>query len=242
MSAKLNLRSSHKCPTKNIRHILKHHLSLVAPLEFVVCSLTCAHLLSYSSRPPTPFRVRSLVLHQLLAAAPFSNSISIFTYSCLEIFLILILFIFYVFVLLCIRFSNGRLHSPMSRVVVQADGQLRTGFDVVVAACLGADEFGFSTAPLIVMGKCECKTQNCIIPINFQKSLVSVLRSTNLILYSFRFAEQEWISLNIFFKMMYQILIYSFYLFSYVLRLYYDAKMSFEHMSSGHCYPRSSVA
>lgn len=40
----------------------------------------------------------------------------------------------------------------IDRVVVQADGQLRTGFDVVVAACLGADEFGFSTAPLIVMG------------------------------------------------------------------------------------------
>lgn len=40
----------------------------------------------------------------------------------------------------------------MCRVVVQADGQLRTGFDVVVAALLGADEFGFSTAPLIVMG------------------------------------------------------------------------------------------
>lgn len=39
------------------------------------------------------------------------------------------------------------------RIVLQADGQLRTGFDVVVAAMLGADEFGFSTAPLIVMGK-----------------------------------------------------------------------------------------
>lgn len=39
------------------------------------------------------------------------------------------------------------------RVIVQADGQLRTGFDVVVAAILGADEFGFSTAPLIVMGE-----------------------------------------------------------------------------------------
>lgn len=36
---------------------------------------------------------------------------------------------------------------------MQADGQLRTGFDVVVAAMLGADEFGFSTAPLIVMGE-----------------------------------------------------------------------------------------
>lgn len=38
-------------------------------------------------------------------------------------------------------------------VVVQADGQLRTGFDVMVAALLGADEFGFSTAPLIALGK-----------------------------------------------------------------------------------------
>lgn len=43
------------------------------------------------------------------------------------------------------------------RVILQADGQLRTGFDVVVAALLGADEFGFSTAPLIVMGKSEFK-------------------------------------------------------------------------------------
>lgn len=44
----------------------------------------------------------------------------------------------------------------INRVIVQADGQLRTGFDVVVAALLGADEFGFSTAPLIVMGKWDC--------------------------------------------------------------------------------------
>ncbi len=38
------------------------------------------------------------------------------------------------------------------RIVVQTDGQLKTGRDVVVAALLGAEEFGFSTAPLIVMG------------------------------------------------------------------------------------------
>lgn len=43
------------------------------------------------------------------------------------------------------------------RIILQADGQLRTGFDVVVAALLGADEFGFSTAPLIVMGKYAMK-------------------------------------------------------------------------------------
>ncbi len=38
------------------------------------------------------------------------------------------------------------------RVVVQVDGQLKTGRDVVVGALLGADEFGFATAPLVVMG------------------------------------------------------------------------------------------
>ena len=38
------------------------------------------------------------------------------------------------------------------RIVVQTDGQLKTGRDVVVAALLGAEEFGFSTAPLVVSG------------------------------------------------------------------------------------------
>ncbi|MBO0832042.1 MAG: glutamate synthase large subunit, partial [Actinobacteria bacterium] len=38
------------------------------------------------------------------------------------------------------------------RIVVQVDGQLKTGRDVVVAALLGAEEFGFSTAPLVVAG------------------------------------------------------------------------------------------
>ncbi|MGI9607080.1 MAG: glutamate synthase-related protein, partial [Acidimicrobiales bacterium] len=38
------------------------------------------------------------------------------------------------------------------RIVVQVDGQLKTGRDVVIAALLGADEFGFATAPLVVMG------------------------------------------------------------------------------------------
>ena len=39
-----------------------------------------------------------------------------------------------------------------SRVVLQIDGQMRTGRDVVVAALLGADEMGFSTAPLVATG------------------------------------------------------------------------------------------
>jgi glutamate synthase (NADPH) large chain len=38
------------------------------------------------------------------------------------------------------------------RVVVQVDGQLKTGRDVIVAALLGAEEFGFATAPLVVSG------------------------------------------------------------------------------------------
>ena len=38
------------------------------------------------------------------------------------------------------------------RIVVQTDGQLKTGRDVVIAALLGAEEFGFATAPLVVMG------------------------------------------------------------------------------------------
>ncbi len=39
-----------------------------------------------------------------------------------------------------------------SRVALQADGQMRTGRDVVIAALLGADEVGFSTAPLVATG------------------------------------------------------------------------------------------
>ncbi|MGI9229279.1 MAG: glutamate synthase large subunit [Gammaproteobacteria bacterium] len=38
------------------------------------------------------------------------------------------------------------------RIVVQTDGQLKTGRDVVIAALLGAEEYGFSTAPLVVSG------------------------------------------------------------------------------------------
>ncbi len=44
------------------------------------------------------------------------------------------------------------LNDLRSRITVEVDGQMKTGRDVVVAAMLGADEFGFSTAPLIAMG------------------------------------------------------------------------------------------
>jgi glutamate synthase (NADPH) large chain len=49
------------------------------------------------------------------------------------------------------------------RIAVQVDGQLKTGRDVVIGAMLGADEFGFATAPLVVSGcimmrKCHLNT------------------------------------------------------------------------------------
>ena len=44
------------------------------------------------------------------------------------------------------------LNGLRDRIVVQTDGQMKTGRDVVVAALLGAEEFGFATAPLVVAG------------------------------------------------------------------------------------------
>ena len=44
------------------------------------------------------------------------------------------------------------LNGLRDRVVVQTDGQLKTGRDVVIAALLGAEEYGFATAPLVVSG------------------------------------------------------------------------------------------
>src|SRR6202023_2818056 len=53
--------------------------------------------------------------------------------------------------------------NPRARIAVQVDGGLRAGRDVVVGAMLGADEFGFATAPLIATGcimmrKCHLNT------------------------------------------------------------------------------------
>ena len=50
-----------------------------------------------------------------------------------------------------------------SRVTLQVDGQIKTGRDVIIGALLGADEFGFGTAPLVCMGctimrKCQKNT------------------------------------------------------------------------------------
>ncbi len=55
------------------------------------------------------------------------------------------------------------LNNLRSRVTLQTDGQMRTGRDVAIAALLGAEEFGFATAPLVVSGcmmmrKCHSNT------------------------------------------------------------------------------------
>ena len=57
------------------------------------------------------------------------------------------------------------------RATVQVDGQLRTGRDLAVAALLGAEEFGFATAPLIAMGCImmrKCHTNTCPVGIATQ--------------------------------------------------------------------------
>lgn len=57
------------------------------------------------------------------------------------------------------------------RVTVQADGQFKTGRDVIVAALLGAEEFGFATAPMVAMGciMCrKCQTNTCPVGIATQ--------------------------------------------------------------------------
>jgi glutamate synthase (NADPH) large chain len=61
------------------------------------------------------------------------------------------------------------------RITVQTDGQLKTGRDVVIAALLGAEEFGFATAPLVVMGCVMmrvCHLDTCPVGIATQNPLL----------------------------------------------------------------------
>jgi glutamate synthase domain-containing protein 2 len=63
-----------------------------------------------------------------------------------------------------------------SRTKVQTDGQLKTGRDVIIAALLGAEEFGFATAPLITMGCImmrKCHKNTCPVGIATQDPQVS---------------------------------------------------------------------
>ena len=59
---------------------------------------------------------------------------------------------------------------------------MRTGFDVIVAALLGADEFGFSTAPLIVMGCTmmrKCHLNTC--PVGIATQVIFMVQSVQLL-------------------------------------------------------------
>lgn len=67
------------------------------------------------------------------------------------------------------------LNNLRSRVKLQTDGQLKTGRDVVIAACLGAEEFGFATAPLIALGCImmrKCHLNTCPVGIATQDPLL----------------------------------------------------------------------
>ncbi len=82
------------------------------------------------------------------------------------------------------------------RVTVQVDGQLKTGRDVVVAALLGAEEFGFATAPLIVQGCIMmrvCHLDTCPVGIATQnpKLRERYTGTPEFVEYFFRFLAEE---------------------------------------------------
>ncbi|MBN1353978.1 MAG: glutamate synthase large subunit [Candidatus Omnitrophica bacterium] len=67
------------------------------------------------------------------------------------------------------------LNDLRSRVRLQTDGQMRTGRDVAIAAILGAEEYGFSTAALIVMGCVmlrHCHLNNCSLGVATQDQML----------------------------------------------------------------------
>ncbi|KAI9221816.1 hypothetical protein BC828DRAFT_404594 [Blastocladiella britannica] len=67
------------------------------------------------------------------------------------------------------------LNNLRGRVILQTDGQLRTGRDVAVASMLGADEMGFATAPLIAMGCImmrKCHLNSCPVGIATQDPIL----------------------------------------------------------------------
>ena len=94
------------------------------------------------------------------------------------------------------------LNDLRSRVRVQTDGKLQTGRDVTIAALLGAEEFGFSTAPLVSMGCImmrKCHLNTCPVGIATQDpALRAKFRGTpeNVINFFFFIAEEvrQWMS------------------------------------------------
>jgi glutamate synthase (NADPH/NADH) large chain len=94
------------------------------------------------------------------------------------------------------------LNDLRSRVRVQTDGKLQTGRDVTIAALLGAEEFGFSTAPLVAMGCImmrKCHLNTCPVGIATQDpALRAKFQGTpeNVINFFFYIAEEvrQWMS------------------------------------------------
>ena len=82
------------------------------------------------------------------------------------------------------------------RVIVQTDGQLKTGRDVVIGALLGAEEFGFATAPLVVMGCIMmrvCHLDTCPVGIATQnpKLRAKFTGKAEHVVHFFRFVAEE---------------------------------------------------
>ena len=88
------------------------------------------------------------------------------------------------------------LNNLRSRVRLQTDGQLRTGRDVAIAALLGAEEYGFATAALIVMGCAmlrHCHLNNCALGVATQDDVLQKRfkgKAMHLVNY-FRFVARE---------------------------------------------------
>jgi len=88
------------------------------------------------------------------------------------------------------------LNDLRSRITVQTDGKLQTGRDVVIAALLGAEEFGFSTMPLITMGCImmrKCHLNTCAVGIATQDPVLRARFSgqpEHVVNYFFFIAEQ----------------------------------------------------
>lgn len=88
------------------------------------------------------------------------------------------------------------LNDLRSRVRIQTDGQLRTGRDIVIAALLGAEEFGFATPALIVAGCVmlrHCHLNNCVVGVATQdERLVKRFRGKpEYIVNYFRFVAED---------------------------------------------------
>jgi len=88
------------------------------------------------------------------------------------------------------------LNDLRSRVRLQADGQMRTGRDVAIAALLGAEEFGFCTAVLIVLGCVmlrHCHLNNCSLGVATQDEILEkrFQGKPEYIINYFRFVAQE---------------------------------------------------